>query len=134
MGDYEITVLSVNPNADDLVAAENEFNDPPVAGDQFFIAQIAVTYTGSETGNPGVDLNYQSVGDSGTSYTTYTNSCGVVPDDPIFTVTDLFEGGTAEFNVCWAIDSSDADSLEMYVEPLFALNSDPVWFSLDDPN
>ena len=133
VGDYEITVLSVTPNADDLVAAENEFNDPPAAGEQFFIARLSVTYTGSETGNPAFDLNYQSVGDSSASYTTFDNSCGLVPDDE-YTLTELFEGGSAEFNVCWAIDRDDADSLEMYVEPLFDFNSDRVWFSLYDSN
>lgn len=132
VGDYEITVLSVQPNATDLVAAENEFNDPPAAGDQFFIARLSVTYRGSGTGNPSFDLNYQSVGESSTSYTTFTNSCGVVPDDPSLTVTDLFAGGTAEFNVCWAIDSDDANSVEMYVQSLFDFNSDPVWFSLNE--
>ncbi len=134
VGDYEITVLSVIPNADDVVAAENQFNDLPGAGEQFFIARVSVTYTGSETGNPAFDLDFQSVGDSSTSYTTYTNSCGVIPDDPLLTVAELFEGGAAEFNVCWAIDSGDADSLEMYVEPLFDFDSDRVWFSLDDSN
>ena len=133
VGDYEITVLSVTPNADDLVAAENEFNDPPAAGEQFFIARLSVTYTGSETGNPALDLNYQSVGDSSASYTTFDNSCGVVPDDE-YTLTELFEGGSAEVNICWAIDRDDADSLEMYVEPLFDFNSDRIWFSLDDSN
>ena len=47
-------------------------------------------------------------------------------------MTELFEGGSAEFNVCWAINSEDEDSLVMYVEPLFDFDADPVWFSLDD--
>ena len=132
VGDYDVTVLSVTPNADDLVAAENQFNDPPPADGQFFIARVSVTYTGSETGNPAFDLNFQSVGDGSTSYTIFNNSCGVYPDQS-YNATDLFEGGTAEFNVCWAIDSDDADSLVMYIEPLLDFNSDPVWFSLDDP-
>ena len=53
------------------------------------------------------------------------------PDDS-YLVTDLFEGGSAEFNVCWAIDSEDADSLVMYVESLFDFDADPVWFSLEE--
>ncbi|HEV2528478.1 MAG TPA: VWA domain-containing protein, partial [Thermomicrobiales bacterium] len=46
VGDYEVTVLSVTPNANDLVAAENQFNEPPSADEQFFIARLSVTYTG----------------------------------------------------------------------------------------
>lgn len=133
VGDYEVTVISVTPDATDLVAAENQFNDPPAAGDQFFIARLSVTYIGSETGNPAFDLNYQSVGDSSTSYTIFNNSCGVYPEQS-YNVTEVFEGGSAEFNVCWAIDRDDADSLLMYVEPSLSFNADPVWFSLDDPN
>lgn len=131
VGNYEITVLSVIPNADDLVAAENQFNDQPGAGEQFFIARVSVTYTGSETGNPAFDLNFQSVGDQSSSYSTFDNGCGVVPEDQ-FNATELFEGGSAEFNVCWAIDSGDADSLELYVEPLIDFDSERVWFSLND--
>ncbi len=133
VGDYEVTVLSVTPDATDIVAAENQFNDPPGTGDQFFIARVSITYLGSATGNPGVDLNFQSVGNSSASYTTYTNYCGVIPDAPFLTVTELFEGGSAEFNVCWAIDGGDADSLVMYVESSFDYNGDPVWFSLGNP-
>lgn len=55
----------------------------------------------------------------------------VIPDDS-FLVTDLFEGRSAEFNVCWAIDSEDADSLVRYVESNIDFGSDPVWFSLED--
>ncbi len=131
VGDYEVTVLSVTPDATDIVAAENQFNDPPAPGDQFFIARISVTYIGSETGNPAFDLNYQAVGDSSTSYTIFNNTCGVYPEQT-YDVTELFEDGSAEFNVCWAIDSADADSLVMYIESLFAYGEDPVWFSLDD--
>ncbi|MDQ3539919.1 MAG: hypothetical protein M3440_04460, partial [Chloroflexota bacterium] len=74
-------------------------------------------------------LNFQAVGDSNAGYATYTDTCGVIPDES-FLVTDLFEGGSAEFNVCWAIDSEDAGSLVMYLEAFFG--GEPVWFSLED--
>ncbi len=129
IGDYDITVLEVTPNADDVVAAENQFNEPPAEDEQFYIARISVTYTGSDKGTPASDLNFQAVGTSNSSYTTFDNSCGVVPDDP-FSTSELFEGGVVEFNICWAVASIDVDSLVMYVEPLFSLNDEPVWFSL----
>lgn len=132
IGDYSVKVVSVTPNANDEVAAENQFNDPPATGHQFYIARVSMTYNGSGSGNPAFDLNFQAVGRSSVGYSTFDNSCGVVPDDPITSADDLFSGGTVEFNECWAIKSSDADSLVMYVEPSFSYNAKPVWFSLDE--
>ncbi len=129
VGDYQISVLSVTPNASDIIAMENQFNEPPVEGHQFFMARIAATYTGSSTGTPSADLNFQSVGDLSASYTIFNNDCGVYPDQ-IYNIPELFSGGSAEFNVCWQIDSRDQDSLIMYVESFFDFNSNPTWFSL----
>jgi hypothetical protein len=130
VGDYEISVLSVTPYANDAVALENEFNDPPAGGNQFFIARVNATYVGTTAGNPGFDLNFQSVGELSVSYTVFNNSCGVYPDD-LYTVTELFPDGSAEFNVCWQIDSQDQDSVVMYVESLIDFDSQPVWFMLE---
>lgn len=131
VGDYEVSVISVTPYATDIVMAENQFNEPPAEGNQFFMARVATTYVGAATGTPWVDLSFQAVGNKSASYTTFNNTCGVYPDDG-FTIAELFEGGSAEFNVCWEIDSTDEDSLVMYVEPSFSFDSDPVWFSLDE--
>ena len=131
VGDYLLSVVSVTPLADDLIAAENQFNDLPGRGNQFFIARIAVTYVGNETGNPGFDLNVQAVGDRNVGYTTFEDSCGVTPDDE-FSAGELFPDGTVEYNVCWRIDSDDADSLLLYVEELFSFDDERVWFALDD--
>lgn len=130
VGDYDVTVISVTPDAADIVSEENQFNEPPTEGRQFFLARIAVTYNGSESGMPASELNFQAVGDSNVGYATFTDTCGVIPDES-FEVSDLFEGGSAEFNVCWSVDSDDADSLVMYVEAFLDFDGDPVWFSLD---
>ncbi|CAN5742037.1 hypothetical protein BH24CHL4_BH24CHL4_21440 [soil metagenome] len=132
VGDYEVSVLSVTPNATDMVAAENPFNDPPSPGNQFFIARVNATYVGPSAGNPGFELNFQAVGDLSVGYTVFNNTCGVYPDD-LYNVNELFTGGSAEFNVCWQIDSQDQDSLVMYVESLLDFSGQPVWFSLGNP-
>ncbi len=123
-------MLSVTPNANDIVVLENPFNEPPTAGNQFFIARINATYVGSSAGNPGFELNFQAVGDLNVSYTVFNNTCGVYPGD-LYSVTELFPDGSAEFNVCWQIDSQDEGSLVMYVESVLDFNSQPVWFSLE---
>lgn len=112
IGDFEVTVVSVTPKVNDIAAAENQFNDPPMPANQFFMATVSVTYVGATSGNPSFELDFQAVGASNSGYTTYTNSCGVVPYDQ-YQVTEQFTGGTAKFNVCWQIESSDATSLVM---------------------
>jgi len=129
VGDYDVKVLSVNTNANDAVASANQFNKPPAVGKQFFMARVAVTYTGQATGNFAFELNFQAVGDLSSSYTIFNDTCGNYGEEP-YTVSELFPGGSAEFNVCWQIDSDDEDSLVMYVDPLLDLNSKSVWFSL----
>jgi len=131
IGDYTVRVVDVVPDATDLVLAENQFNDPPAAGTQFFLVGLEVTYTGSETGQPGFDLTAQAVGDRAVAYSPFDASCGVVPDDQ-FAASELFPGGTTQFNVCWAVETSDEASLLMFVEPLFAFDVDPVFFALRD--
>ncbi|MGN6033458.1 MAG: cupredoxin domain-containing protein [Thermomicrobiales bacterium] len=132
VGDYDISVISVTPNATDDVLSYNQFNAAPGDGKQFFLARIAVTYQGDATGTPAIDLKFQTVGEASHSYTVYNNPCGVYPED-VYSVSELFEGGSAEFSACWEIDASDAGSLVMYVEPMISTRSKPVWFSLGNP-
>jgi hypothetical protein len=131
VGDFQVSVLDVTPNATDLVLEENQFNDPPAAGHQFYIARVKVTLVGDEAADPSFDLNFQSVGDTAVGYTTFDPGCGVYPDDQ-YSAGELFPGGTVEFNVCWQIDSADEDSLVMYVEHFLSFDSDPVWFALTE--
>jgi hypothetical protein len=129
VGNYEITVLSVTPDARQIVTAENQFNEPPAEGRQFYLARIGVRYTGTEPGTPWIDLSFRAVGNSGVGYTEFDNDCGVIPEDAS-SYSDIFQGAQIEFNVCWAIASADATSLVMYVEPSFSFDDEPTWFSL----
>lgn len=129
VGNYAITVLEVTPNANDIVAAENQYNDPPKDGNQFFIARIAVQYTGNDSGNPAYENGFKVVGESSVAYTTYDDGCGVVPEG-LSDAPELFEGGKAEINLCWSVKSTDADSLEMFVEPSSGGKDHRVWFAL----
>lgn len=131
VGDYTVTVLSTTPDSSAEIAAENQFNDPPAPGRQFYMTRVQITYVGQESGTPWIDLNFQAVSQAGIGYTEFDNDCGVIPDSSN-NLSDIFPGGTVEFNVCWAIDTADAESLVMYIEPLFSFGADPLWFSLAD--
>jgi len=126
---WVFTVLDVIPNGNDLVFAENQFNELPVEGNQFFIVRAAMTYEGSKESATAFELQYSLVGELNKSYQTFTDSCGVVPEDLGFNSTDVFQGGTIEGNLCWSVPSGEVDSLVLYVSSLFS-DDDRVFFSL----
>jgi hypothetical protein len=128
---YEISVVSVTPNANQIVAQENQFNDPPGAGRQFFMARVSLTNTTSEVQHPNPLLVFGSVGDLAYTYLPFRESCGVYPDE-LIGVRKLASGASIEFNVCWNIDSRDQDSLVMYPDTMAHDAPPAVWFSLQD--
>lgn len=131
VGDYEIEVVEVTPDAHNAVILENQFNEPAPEGETFFMARVAVTYVGRETGTPWVDLEFNIVGKANRGYSENDASCGVIPDEAS-DAPELCEDGSAEFNVCWSVPSEEVGSLLMYVEPRLSFDDERVWFSLDD--
>ena len=101
---------------------ENQFNDPPPEGNQFFIASLEATYTGTESSTFRGDMRLKSVGDSNVAYEGVAY-CGVIPDN-INDSGETFPGGTITGNVCWSIQSTDAASLVMIVEESFNFGDD----------
>jgi hypothetical protein len=88
------------------IAAENQFNDPPTAGMEYWIVPVTATYTGDKTGNVQFDISVKFVGSDNR---TYDDSCGVIPN-PLSDVGALYKGGSAQGNVCVAVPSG-ADGL-----------------------
>lgn len=132
VGDFEVSVLSVTPNVNHTIGAQALYLEPLAPNEQYFVATVSATYVGAAASNPGFELDYKAVGASASSYTTYNNTCGSLANDQ-YTVTEQFPGGSVEFTICWRIDSADADTLVMYIEPLLSVNAPPVWFSLGNP-
>jgi hypothetical protein len=132
-GGWWIHVVDVIPNANVVVGNENMFNDPPAPGRQFFVVTMSVTYEGpAESGSMAFSSPFSLVGDAAIAYNQSENSCGVVPND--FPSTDIFRGGTIEFNECWEVPSDDEEiaSLVMFAEnPEDLFGDDRTWFSID---
>jgi hypothetical protein len=93
--DWQVS-LGAPHEAGARIAAENQFNDPPKAGMEYWIVPVAATYTGDRTGNLGSDITVKFVGSDNR---TYDDSCGVIPN-PLSDVGDLYKGGSAKGNVC----------------------------------
>jgi Ca2+-binding RTX toxin-like protein len=127
LGDgWQVRVDAVNPNATDAVLAENMFNDPPAPGKQFFIATLTATYSGAGSSRLDGSFRFRAVGASAVSYTTFNDSCGVIPND--MPDTEVFTGGTISGNICWQVTSGDASTLVMYDDPL--LDAQRIYFAL----
>jgi hypothetical protein len=123
---WTIRIVSTQPDATAAVLAENPFNDAPQSGRQFFIANVAIAYqSGPTTLNAGFEATYylRTVGGLNVVYSTFSNSCGVIPDE---IDSDLLPGGSVTGNVCWQVASSDASSLVAFIE----LGGKPYYMAL----
>lgn len=103
--DWEI-VLGTPREAANEVSAENQFNDSPKPGMEFWIVPVTATYTGDDTGLAWIDLTVKYVGSDNK---TYGDRCGVIPDD-LSDVDEVYPGGIAEGNTCVAVPAG-ADGL-----------------------
>lgn len=81
------------------VLDSNQFNAPPVSGQEFWIVPVSATYIGDKTGTASTGVTVKFVGSDNK---TYNDSCGAIPD-PLFDVGELYPGGVAEGNTCVAI-------------------------------
>ncbi|MCK6211697.1 hypothetical protein KZX45_14195 [Georgenia sp. EYE_87] len=88
--------LGAPREAGDEIEAENQFNGAPPTGMEYWIVPVTATYTGTESGHAGTDLG---IGFVGSDARTYSDMCGVVPDD-LWDIDEIYGGGTATGNVC----------------------------------
>ncbi|NED94786.1 hypothetical protein G1H11_05625 [Phytoactinopolyspora alkaliphila] len=115
---WEVT-LGKPREAWDEILAENQFNDPPEDGMEFFIVPLAATYVGDGSGNAWWDLTVKFVGDDNR---TYSDWCGVLPD-ALDDVDDVYTDGTVEGNVCVVVPEGAQGLWTLTVD-----FSDPVFF------
>ncbi len=128
---FEIVVIDVVPDATSMVLAENQFNDPPEAGNQFSMVTLRAKYLGPDSTTFNGSFRLRALGSRGVVYTSFENSCGTIPNE--LPEPELFTNGEVEGAVCWQIASSDADSLMMFLdEHLLSFAGERVWFSLDN--
>jgi plastocyanin len=109
--DWEMTVVSVTPDATAFILGGDSFNEPPAEGQQFFLATVRLTYIG-ETSDEFYISDLNAVGHSAVGYNQFDDYCGTIPDE--LPTRELFTGGTIEGNVCWSVATEDADSLVLY--------------------
>jgi len=130
VGEWEVALRSTTLNANDLVFAENNANEPPVEGRQFVLGELAVTYVGAESGVPWIDLQIRYLGADGNTFGNgFNDHCGVSPE-PLSEVTEMFPGASAEANVCVAVASDQVEGGVWLVEESLSLD-DPIRFAAE---
>ena len=94
---WELKIESVDWDAWPEIEAENQFNDPPDAGNNFVLIGISVRNRGNEADSFS-SYQVSAVGSRAVEYRTFTDSCGVIPDN-FEDTTRIFSGGELQGNV-----------------------------------
>ncbi len=128
VGDWTVQVVDVTLDATKTILAANATNHPPAEGNQFAMIRVDITYNGGDTVSVDNGIGFAALGSANVGYSQYYDPCGTYPD-PTSAVTKLHKGDSATLNVCWEVSTSDARSLELYVQAYYTFLP-RVWFSL----
>jgi hypothetical protein len=116
---WDITIHSTTQDATAAVLAENRFNDPPAAGRQFVMADVATTYTGTETGTPWIDLSFRILGSANNVFgSASADSCGVIPN-ALSDTGELYPEGSSRGNVCVSVPADQLIGANWIVKASF---------------
>ncbi|GHD49556.1 hypothetical protein GCM10008097_22550 [Mycetocola manganoxydans] len=115
---YEVTLGAPTLDATDIVAAANQFNEAAPEGFQYAVVPVSVTYIGTETGTPWVDLQVSFVSAAGTTH-SQADSMAVAPSPLFMEINELYPDASGTGNIVIAIPTADAVKGTWTVEPLF---------------
>ena len=123
----EIVVTGILEDATSLVLETNPYNDPPEAGNQFYIVTVAVRYVlGADSLNVA-DVDYSLIGDKRAVYTPLDGNCGVIPDE---LEAELFQSGQAKGNACFQVAEDDSNFILIH-EPFYRLEGERRFLNID---
>ncbi|WP_243859137.1 DUF4352 domain-containing protein [Actinomyces sp. ZJ308] len=114
--DWKVVINSVTFNANDAVAAANEFNDPPADGKEYVLINYTATYIGNEASGESpafVSVDYVTPG--GVTVDG-TDSIAVAPD-ALDSLTTLYNGASVTGNIVRAVPIDGAQDGVLAVRP-----------------
>jgi hypothetical protein len=118
--EYNVTVNAVNLDATEDILAVNEFNEGPQG--QFVLIDLSVEYTGSEEGDPWIDLGVNFVGSDARQYDSST--CTVLLEKNGSDVPTLENGGKGDYQVCMDVPAEAVQDAQIFVEPTVSFDND----------
>ncbi len=117
VGEYTVTVSSVQLDATDAILGFNEFNQAPEG--QYVLMTLDVVYNGNEEGDPWLDLTPAFVGSDSRQYDEST--CTAALDLEGTSVPTLENGGAAQYEVCMDIPAAALPGQRVLVEETFGI-------------
>ncbi|GAA1786269.1 DUF308 domain-containing protein [Leucobacter iarius] len=104
--DWELTINSVNLNADQLIAEENQFNDPAGEGNVYILVNATVKYLGKDAKGemPMSTIEYVTV--DGNTVNNY-DVIALAPE-PLDTTQTLYNGASVTGNTVFAVPAKSA--------------------------
>jgi hypothetical protein len=124
---WTAVVNAVTLNANDQVAAANQFNEPPAANNVYVLANVTVTYNGAAASD-AAGVQFEALGTaSNTVVTSYDHNA--VPPDALQS-TEVFQGGSLTGNVLFEAPIADIDSLVLIGHALMSFDdADRAFFA-----
>lgn len=105
---WEVTLSDPILNANDIVAAENQFNEPAPEGYQYAMVNVTAKYIGKATGTPYWDLTISFVSEAGTTHETGDISA-VIPSE-LSAVNELYPDAVGVGNIAIAVPSANVEA------------------------
>lgn len=122
-GGWTAVVNSVNLNANDQVAAANQFNEPPADGSVFVLANVTVTYNGIEPSDTG-GVNFEALGAATNTAINVGSGTLAVAPEPLQAFTEVFQGGSLTGNVLLEVPVADIDTFVLIGHALLSFDDD----------
>jgi len=112
IGSYDVRLVSVTANANEILASTNPFNEPPKG--QYVLVRLAVRFDGRGEGDPWIDLDPTFRGTDARQYATF-NCAAVVPMAAV-DVPTLERGGRATYQDCFDVPPTAIKGGLVFVE------------------
>ncbi len=128
IGDWEVKVTEVNLDADELILATNEFNDPPSEGNRYVLADLEAKYVGDESGDFVWDMMYKFYGSGGNTFDG-TDTFAVSPN-PIHDAGETFPGASISGDVLYEVPIDQIEGGAIIMEALM-LSDTRVFFAVE---
>jgi hypothetical protein len=114
--DWTVVVNSVALGATDEIIAANQFNEPPVEGNEFILINYTVTYTGDDAdGQMAAFVGVDYVTPDGV--TIDSTDAIVVAPEPIDVTATLYNGGSITGNKALSVPSASAGEGVLAIRP-----------------
>ena len=122
----DISVVGINTNAWPVVQQTNQFNDPPDAGNRYYMVRVEVVNVSGGDALVVTDADFGLIGDNRVVYKTFQHYCGVIPDN-LFG--EMYEGGRVQGNLCFEVGADEGGFVLVHSPGFFS--SDPRFLSVE---